>query len=111
MTTPTPTREQVIEWAKEAGLSFEDGWIFRTSKRRSLPEPEIDAFVAAMNAAYAAGRAQGLREAKEVCEREAKGFGGIAAGPFSTDFGKHTHNAMAAGAKNCAAAIEQLRGK
>lgn len=32
-------------------------------------------------------------------------------GPFATDFGKHTHNAMAAGAKNCAAAIEQLRGE
>ena len=66
----TPTREQVIEWAKEAGLSFEDGWIFHTSKRRSLPAPEIDAFVAAMNAAHTAGRVQGLREAKEATKRE-----------------------------------------
>ena len=64
----TPTREQVIEWAKEAGLSFDDGWIFYTPKRPSLPEAEIDAFVAAMNAAHTAGRDQGLREAKEVCE-------------------------------------------
>ena len=54
------------------------------------------------------GRAQGLREAREVCEKEAESFGGVAAGPFATDFGKHTHNAMAAGAKNCAAAIKQL---
>lgn len=56
-------------------------------------------------------RAQGLREAREVCEKEAESFGGVAAGPFATDFGKHTHNAMAAGAKNCAAAIKQLEGK
>lgn len=59
----TPTREQVIEWAKEAGLRFDDGWIFFTPKRPSLPEAEIDAFIAAMNAAHTAGRDQGLREA------------------------------------------------
>lgn len=62
----TPTREQVIEWAKAAGLSFDDGWIFYTPKRQSLPEAEFGAFVAAMNAAYSAGRLKGLDEAKEV---------------------------------------------
>ena len=104
MTTPTPTREQVIEWAMEAGLSFEDGWIFRTSKRRSLPEPEIDAFVAAMNAAHTAGREQGLREAKEACEAHKADWRQNARGCTS---GMYDH--MADAAHDCAAAIEQLR--
>lgn len=40
-----------------------------------------------------------------VCDVECALLGGIAAGPMVTDFGKHTHQSMAAGAKNCAAAI------
>ena len=102
----TPTREQVIEWAEEAGAIqlHKEGW--DTVIQGGIGDMQRFAVLA-----MEAGRDQGLREAKEVCEREAEGFGGIAAGPFATDFGKHTHNAMAAGAKNCAAAIEQLRGE
>ena len=40
-----------------------------------------------------------------ACEVIASDFGGVAEGPFVTDFGKHTHQAMAAGAQNCAASI------
>ena len=104
----TPTREQVIQMAADAGFVGygEDMGEY------SIPAPAfITRLERVIEAALTAGRDQGLREAKEVCEREAEGFGGIAAGPFATDFGKHTHNSMAAGAKNCAAAIEQLRGK
>ena len=35
----------------------------------------------------------------------AEDLGGVAEGPFVTDFGKHTKNSMAAGAINAAAAI------
>ena len=41
----------------------------------------------------------------KVCEEQSKELGGVAEGPFVTDFGKHTHMSMAAGAENCAAAI------
>lgn len=49
-------------------------------------------------------------ECKKVCAQVSKDFGDVAEGPFATDFGKHTHMSMAAGAKNCAAAI-QARGE
>lgn len=41
----------------------------------------------------------------KVCEEQSKELGGVAEGPFVTDFGKHTHMSMAAGAENCATAI------
>lgn len=41
----------------------------------------------------------------KVCDDQSKEFGGVAEGPFVTDFGKHTQMSMAAGAENCAAAI------
>ena len=37
-------------------------------------------------------------------------FGGVAAGPMTTDAGKRVHEAMAAGAATCAAAI-RARGQ
>ncbi|WP_294636578.1 hypothetical protein [uncultured Aquabacterium sp.] len=91
----TPTREQVIEFCEAAGLpeSFS-------------AHPGVKQ---AIRNAYTAGRAAGLGEAAERCRAVADGFGGLAAGPFCTDFGKHTHQSMAAGALNCAAAIEQLK--
>jgi hypothetical protein len=58
-----------------------------------------------------AARAQALEDAENECRAVAEGFGGLAAGPFCTDFGKHTHQSMAAGALNCAAVIEALKGK
>ena len=117
----TPTREQVMpepfgyvsDWFGGDGMRFQH-----------KPWPELHCLthsvaavystvqmLRAIEDAYTAGRAQGLREAREACGKEAENFGGVAAGPFATDFGKHTHNAMAAGAKNCAAAIQQLEGR
>lgn len=71
----TPTREQVIEQAIQGHAGTRDAmrWLYEH--------------------ALTAGREQGLREAKEVCE-------GVRA-PDGTN----------AQAWDCAAAIEQLRGK
>ena len=41
----------------------------------------------------------------QVCDAERQDFGGVAAGPMTTDAGKRVHEAMAAGAATCAAAI------
>jgi hypothetical protein len=41
----------------------------------------------------------------KVCEEVSNDLGGVAEGPFVTDFGKHTHMSMAAGASNCAVVI------
>lgn len=94
-----PTREQVLEWAKAEGLWFDDGWIFYTPKRPSLQEPEVYAFVAAMNAAYAAGIEKGLDMATDVCKRR-------------RDY-EMIQDRMSASmcASDCAKTIEQLKGK
>lgn len=118
----TPTREQVIEWAKAAGLSFDDGWIFYTPKRQSLPEAEFGAFVAAMNAAYSAGRLKGLEEAKGAAlatrdldeEKRARDRAMAArGGDMENEVRKLDHYftvvAYNAGLNKCAAAIEQLK--
>lgn len=92
----TPTREQVIEWAKNADEEFEgfervDNYSLSDSL---LGERAVTRFAAL---AYSAGRAQGLREAREVCEqRDEEGEG-----PDCWDW----H------AKDYAAAIKQLEGK
>lgn len=100
------SKEQVLQMAADAGFvgyGEEMGEYY-------IPAPAfITRLERVIEAAMCAGRAQGLREAREACEAE--GFGGVAAGPFATEFGKHTHNAMAAGAKTCAAAIKQLEGE
>lgn len=80
----TPTREQVIEWAKEAGLP--DAIAAHPGVKHALA------------LAHTAGREQGLREAKEVCVREA-------------EFLRSDQNGGATACELCAAAIEQLRGK
>ena len=49
-------------------------------------------------------------ECAKVCEEAVAEFGGIAEGKFVTDFGKHTHQSMAAGAMNCAVSI-RARGE
>ena len=60
--------------------------------------PSLEAFATLVAAAE--------REAcAKVCEQVSKDFGGVAEGPFVTDFGKHTHMSMAVGAENCVAAI------
>lgn len=43
-----------------------------------------------------------------ICDGVAEEHGGVAAGPFVTDFGKHTQQSMAAGAMNCASAIRNI---
>lgn len=59
--------------------------------------------------AYAIGRRAGMTEAAGICKIEASGCGGIAEGPICSERGKAIHQAMAAGAENCAAAIEKAR--
>lgn len=75
----TPTREQVIEQAIQGHASTRMAmqWLYE----HALKE----------------GREQGLREAKEVCERIAREEYGMVNGMY--EYGE------------CAAAIEQLRGK
>ena len=89
----TPTREQVIQMAADAGFVGygEDMGEY------SIPAPDFIARLErVIEAAHTAGRDQGLREAKEVCEQNAKRW------PDLRGFYV---------AKECAAAIEQLRGK
>lgn len=60
---------------------------------------------------FAALVAANEREAcAQVCDAERQDFGGVAAGPMTTDAGKRVHEAMAAGAATCAAAI-RARGQ
>ena len=89
------THEEIIAMAREASsmarLPWNGEWIFRSKK-------ELMAF-----AALAAAKE---REAcAQVCDAERQDFGGVAAGPMTTDAGKRVHEAMAAGAATCAAAI------
>jgi hypothetical protein len=49
-----------------------------------------------------------VAECVAECEREMLGHGGIAAGPMATEAGAALHEAMAAGASNCA---ERIRHK
>ncbi len=66
---------------------------------------------AEQDALLQATRLQALEDAANRCRAVAEGFGGLAAGPFCTDFGKHTHQSMAAGALNCAADIDNMKGQ
>ena len=92
----TFTHEEIIAMATEAGLN----------SYRIAPSEAVAAW----------GRFATLVAAKEreacaqVCDAERQDFGGVAAGPMTTDAGKRVHEAMAAGAATCAAAI-RARGK
>ena len=82
-------RENIIKLAREAG------WQYADDDRGYEPLWRFAALVA-----------DAEREAcAKVCEQVSKDFGGVAEGPFVTDFGKHTHMSMAVGAENCVAAI------
>lgn len=87
----TPTREQVIEWAKEARLPDNQSGVHFFNRNLEV----------LATLAHAAGREQGLREAKEVCEAQAERF--MQGSPLE---GNKPY-----AARECAAAIEQLRGK
>ena len=94
---------EIIAMAKEAGLLPDN----------SHPAPETRAMRQRSNAVqrFAALVAAKEREAcAQVCDAERQDFGGVAAGPMTTDAGKRVHEAMAAGAATCAAAI-RARGK
>ena len=80
----TPTRDQLIEQAIQghAGTRMAMQWLF--------------------DQAIKAGRAQGLREAKEVCE----GRSALRHLPAN-----HFEIERSTEARSCAAAIEQLRGE
>ena len=94
------THEEIIAMAKEASsmerLPWNGEWIFRSKK-------ELMAFAALVAAKEREACAQ-------VCDAERQDFGGVAAGPMTTDAGKRVHEAMAAGAATCAAAI-RARGQ
>ena len=74
-------------------------------------EPEAADGTIEFLGSFAALVAAKEREAcAQVCDAERQGFGGVAAGPMTTDAGKRVHEAMAAGAATCAAAI-RARGQ
>lgn len=85
-TMTTPTREQVIEWADQAGITSDDAAC------------QIHDLMRLCALAYTAGRAQGLREAAERARSE--GITGI-----SADDDEIVADWLEA------AAIEQLRGE
>lgn len=80
----TPTREQVIEWLIASG--------FPNMICDNLTEQDHQRMSSFATIAYSAGRDQGLREAKEVCE--------------AIDPRASSNPAML-----CAMKIKQLRGK
>ena len=93
-------QNEIMEMAREASsmarLPWNGEWIFRSKK-------ELMAFAALVAAKEREACAQ-------VCDAERQDFGGVAAGPMTTDAGKRVHEAMAAGAATCAAAI-RTRGQ
>ena len=86
------THEEIIAMAREEGLSFvpdTNSPLVRIVRKAVAKEREACA---------------------QVCDAERQDFGGVAAGPMTTDAGKRVHEAMAAGAATCAAAI-RARGQ
>ncbi len=62
-----PTREQAVEWAREAGIFLHDdggGW--------TTVEPIHELFNRFAAFAYTAGRESGLERAAEVCDEQEK---------------------------------------
>ena len=94
----TLTREQVVQWAREAGLSIEcrnsiDGDEVVQEAYWRIITDEVERLA---TLAFNAGRERGLGEAVEVCKANAKRWPDLR--------GFYVAN-------ECAAAIEQLRGK
>lgn len=91
----TPTREQVIEWAKEAGFVYNNRiGEFSTPLTDGAHLDELERLC---SFAYSAGREQGLREAREVCEANPE---------RQQEDGSYIADQHA-----CTAAIKQLEGK
>jgi hypothetical protein len=89
-----------IEMAREAGAIHIHG---KPKEFAIVGNDNIKAFEALV-------RADEREACAKVCDEVAKNYGDVAEGPFVTDFGKHTHMSMAAGARNCLAAI-RARGE
>lgn len=85
----TLTREQVIEWAKQAGLSQ---WFIE-----NMTETNSSSIMRLATLAYSAGRAAGLGEAKDICIAEGNEWDSDAV-VIDKNYAHH-----------CAAAIEQLK--
>ena len=88
------THEEIIAMAKEAG-GYESP---QYPENLVMDEHDLARFAALVAAKEREACAQ-------VCDAERQDFGGVAAGPMTTDAGKRVHEAMAAGAATCAAAI------
>ena len=101
------THEEIIAMAREAGMEVHErkgqiriGSALLTGVDSTDEVKRFAALVAAKE-----------REAcAQVCDAERQDFGGVAAGPMATDACKRVHEAMAAGAATCAAAI-RARGQ
>lgn len=89
------TKDDILKMAHEAGFNWPEVHTTTTEER-------LERLIALASAKAAAEENEACAL---VCEGVAKEFGGVAEGTFVTDFGKHTHQAMAAGAMNGAAAI------
>lgn len=96
----TPTREQVIAAPPESysaeDRAFYTFW-YAHMKDNMMQPPLNTVHHAVARLIFTAGRDQGLREAKEVCEVMAHDL--------------RTHDTVRMTAGKCAAAIEQLRGE
>ena len=88
------THEEIIAMAKEAGGYASP----RYPENLVMDVHDLGRFAALVAAKEREACAQ-------VCDAERQDFGGVAAGPMTTDAGKRVHEAMAAGAATCAAAI------
>ena len=96
------THEEIIAMAREAEISLETMVLLCGVEIQITESPlSVDEL-----ARFADRVAAKEREAcAQVCDAERQDFGGVAAGPMTTDAGKRVHEAMAAGAATCAAAI------
>ena len=105
------THDEIIAMAREAGMQANCGH----TDRDGVHHPAVAALKTSVPVDWLARFADRVA-AKEreacalVCDAERQDFGGVAAGPMTTDAGKRVHEAMAAGAATCAAAI-RARGQ
>lgn len=99
MTTPTREQECKHEHIKT--------WVFEDTKEPAMWSCAYCGLKFAPEmATLTAGREQGLREAKEVCECKA-----LASALAHVNTDEQAFHIKAEAARSCAAAIEQLRGK
>lgn len=104
----TPTREQVEALDAAAALAVCEKFGFEPSNAPYIKRsPEYA--MALVTLAMSAGREQGLREAKEVCEAERQEF----LEQSARNDGRQSDMAFGSvnSSERIAAAIEQLRGK